>query len=97
MYIYDVRVQEETQNIDVLTVDGLTINVQISLRFQLFRDRLPALHQEIGPNYREKVVLPIMCPTPRLRSKNPSIHTGPAASTKNRKCCAYSWPCARRP
>ena len=60
MYIYDVRVQEETQNIDVLTVDGLTINVQISLRFQLFRDRLPALHQEIGPNYREKVVLPIM-------------------------------------
>ena len=60
MYIYDVRVQEETQNIDVLTVDGLTINVQISLRFQLFRDRLPELHQEIGPNYREKVVLPIM-------------------------------------
>ena len=60
MYIYDVRVQEETQNIDVLTVDGLTINVQISLRFQLIRDRLPALHQQIGPRYRDKVVLPIM-------------------------------------
>ena len=60
MYIYDVRVQEETQNIDVLTVDGLTINVQISLRFQIIRDRLPAMHQEIGPRYREKVVLPIM-------------------------------------
>lgn len=59
MYIYDVRVQEETQNIDVLTVDGLTINVQISLRFQIIRDRLPALHQEIGPR-RDKVVLPIM-------------------------------------
>ena len=60
MYIYDVRVQEETQNIDVLTVDGLTINVQISLRFQIIRDRLPSLHQEIGPRYRDKVVLPIM-------------------------------------
>ena len=60
MYIYDVRVQEETQNIDVLTVDGLTINVQISLRFQIIRDRLPQLHQEIGPNYRDKVVIPIM-------------------------------------
>ena len=60
MYIYDVRVQEETQNIDVLTVDGLTINVQISLRFQLIRDRLPSLHQEIGPRYRDKVVIPIM-------------------------------------
>jgi len=53
-------VQEETQNIDVLTVDGLTINVQISLRFQIIRDRLPNLHQEIGPNYRDKVVIPIM-------------------------------------
>ena len=60
MYIYDVRVQEETLNIDVLTLDGLTINVQISLRFQIIRDRLPALHQEIGPRYRDKVVLPIM-------------------------------------
>lgn len=60
MYIYDVRVQEETQNIDVLTVDGLTINVQISLRFKIISDRLPALHQEIGPRYRDKVVLPIM-------------------------------------
>ena len=60
MYIYDVRVQEETQNIDVLTVDGLTINVQISLRFQIIRDRLPNLHQEIGPNYRDKGVIPIM-------------------------------------
>ena len=60
MYIYDVRVQEETQNIDVLTADGLTINVQISLRFQIIRDRLPVLHQEIGPRYRDKVVIPIM-------------------------------------
>jgi len=60
MYIYDMRVQEETQNIDVLTVDGLTINVEISLRFQIIRDRLPMLHQEIGPRYREKVVIPIM-------------------------------------
>ena len=60
MYIYDVRVQEETQNIDVLTVDGLTINVQISLRFKIISDRLPALHQEIGPRYRDKVLLPIM-------------------------------------
>lgn len=60
MYVYDVRVQEETQNIDVLTVDGLTINVQVSLRHQIIRDRLPTLHQNIGPNYRNKIVIPIM-------------------------------------
>ncbi|MFV0349545.1 MAG: prohibitin family protein [Halodesulfovibrio sp.] len=60
LYIYDVRIQEETQNIDVLTVDGLTINVQVSLRFQIIRDRLPKLHQDIGPNYRNKIIIPIM-------------------------------------
>jgi len=60
LYIYDVRIQEETQNIDVLTVDGLTINVQVSLRFQIIRDRLPTLHQDIGPNFRNKVIIPIM-------------------------------------
>lgn len=60
LYIYDVRIQEETQDIDVLTVDGLTINVQVSLRFQIIRDRLPTLHQDIGPNFRNKVIIPIM-------------------------------------
>lgn len=60
MYVYDVRVQEETQDIDVLTLDGLTIKVQVSLRSQIIRDNLPTLHQEIGPNYRAKVVIPIM-------------------------------------
>jgi len=60
MYIYDVRVQEETQSIDVLTVDGLTIKAQVSLRFQLVREALPTLHQEIGTSYRDKMILPIM-------------------------------------
>ena len=60
MAIYDVRLQEETQTINVLSLDGLTIKVQVSLRFQLIRNRLPYLHQGIGPNYREKIVFPIM-------------------------------------
>lgn len=60
LYVYDVRVQEETQDIDVLTRDGLTIKVQVSLRSQIIRDNLPILHQEIGPNYRSKLLIPIM-------------------------------------
>ncbi len=70
MYVYDVRVQEETQNIDVLTVDGLPINVQVSLRYQLIRDRLPTLHQNIGPNYRNKIVIPIMTSAVRQTISN---------------------------
>lgn len=70
LYVYDVRVQEETQNIDVLTVDGLPINVQVSLRYQLIRDRLPTLHQNIGPNYRNKIVIPIMTSAVRQTISN---------------------------
>lgn len=60
MYIYDVRIQEETQDINVLTLDGLTVSVQVSLRFQLIRDNLPQLHRNIGPEYERKIVTPIM-------------------------------------
>lgn len=60
LFIYDVRIQEETQDVDVLTVDGLTVKVEASLRYQLVPDRLPFLHQQIGPDYKRKVVLPIM-------------------------------------
>lgn len=70
MYVYDVRVQEETQNIDVLTVDGLPINVQVSLRYQLIRDRLPTLHQNIGPTFRTKIVIPIMTSAVRQTISN---------------------------
>lgn len=60
LFIYDVRIQEETQEVDVLTVDGLTVKVQASLRYQLMRDKLPVLHQQIGPEYKKKIILPIM-------------------------------------
>ena len=60
LFIYDVRIQEETRNVDVLTLDGLTVTVQVSLRYQIIRDRLPFLHQQIGPEYKQKIIQPIM-------------------------------------
>lgn len=60
LYVYDVRIQEETQEVEVLTLDGLTVKVHVSLRYQIIRDRLPVLHQQIGPEYKRKVILPIM-------------------------------------
>lgn len=60
LFIYDVRIQEETQVVNVLTLDGLTVTVQASLRYQIVRDRLPNLHQQIGPEYKKKIILPIM-------------------------------------
>ena len=58
MYVYNVRKQQFSDTIDVLTVDGLTIMVQYSVRYYLDKDTLPLLHQHVGPNYVNVVVRP---------------------------------------
>lgn len=60
LYVYDTRILEKTQDIDVLTLDGLAVTVQVSLRYQIVRDKLPVLHQQMGPDYIRKIILPIM-------------------------------------
>jgi regulator of protease activity HflC (stomatin/prohibitin superfamily) len=58
MYIYNVRKQEFTDTIDVLTVDGLTVGVRYSVRYFLDKDTLPLLHQRVGPDFVKVVVRP---------------------------------------
>lgn len=58
MYVYNVRKQQFTDTIDVLTVDGLTVHVKYTARYFLERDTLPLLHQRIGPDYVNVAVRP---------------------------------------
>lgn len=58
MYIYNVRKQQFTDTINVLTVDGLTVTVRYSVRYFLEKDTLPLLHQRVGPDYVNVVVRP---------------------------------------
>jgi len=58
MYIYNVRKQQFTDSINVLTVDGLTVGVKYSVRYYLEKDTLPLLHQRVGPDYVNVVVKP---------------------------------------
>ena len=58
MYVYNVRRQQFTDTIDVLTVDGLTVKVRYSVRYYLNKDTLPLLHQRVGPDYVDVVVRP---------------------------------------
>lgn len=58
MFIYNVRKQQFTDTIDVLTVDGLTVTVKYSVRYYLEKDTLPLLHQRVGPNFLAVVVRP---------------------------------------
>jgi len=58
MYVYNVRKQQFTDSINVLTVDGLTVGVKYSVRYYLEKDTLPLLHQRVGPDYVNVVVRP---------------------------------------
>lgn len=60
MVIYEVRQQEMTEKMAVLSSNGLEINVELSAWYQPILTELPKLHQEKGPDYLNRVVRPSM-------------------------------------
>lgn len=56
MIIYDIREQIREESMDVLSSDGLPITIDVSVRFRPQSDKIGFLHNEIGPNYGEKIV-----------------------------------------
>lgn len=58
MYLYDCRVQEKIETVNVLSFNGLTIQVAVSYRFRPIRNELPLLHRDIGPEYDRIIVTP---------------------------------------
>lgn len=57
MTVYDMRVQLANRELDVLTADGLHSTLDIAFRFKLDAHNLTILHEFIGPNYLDKVVV----------------------------------------
>jgi regulator of protease activity HflC (stomatin/prohibitin superfamily) len=58
LFIYNVRVQQETRPIEVLTNEGLTVKLDVSIRYHPELEMVGLLHQKVGPDYNEKVVIP---------------------------------------
>ncbi len=58
MYVYDVRIQEGFERMHVLSKNGLNISIDLSYRYQPITDKLGYLHDEIGMNYLEKIIIP---------------------------------------
>jgi regulator of protease activity HflC (stomatin/prohibitin superfamily) len=58
LYIYSLRVQQIPHEFDALSKNGLPIHFEISIRYQPIKESLPTLHQQIGPDYVERVVKP---------------------------------------
>lgn len=58
MHIYDTRIQQVSHDFDALSRSGLPIRFELSIRYRPQKHSLPRLHQDIGPDYVEKVVKP---------------------------------------
>src|SRR5512145_2835336 len=57
---YDTRVHEMKEQLVVLSSNGLTIRVDSSLRFRPKIEELFELQTEIGPDYDQKVIGPVV-------------------------------------
>jgi regulator of protease activity HflC (stomatin/prohibitin superfamily) len=58
MYSYETRIQTLRQEVDILSMNGLTIHVRVSVRYHIVYDEAGVLHRQVGPEYREKIIIP---------------------------------------
>ena len=58
MFIYDVRIGEHFEKMEVLSKNGLSIIVELSLRYRPVKGELGYLHDEIGKNYLDRIIIP---------------------------------------
>ncbi len=58
LYDYDTKVQVVLNDITVLTNKGLPIELKLAIRYHPEYDMLGLLHQRVGPDYVQKIVLP---------------------------------------
>lgn len=55
---YDVRVQEKLEQLEALSSNGLTIGMDVSIRWAPSAESLPELHTTYGTDYYRKLVQP---------------------------------------
>ena len=58
LHIYDVRIQETFEKMEVLSKNGLSIRIDLSFRYNPFQEKIGYLHDEIGRDYLERIIKP---------------------------------------
>lgn len=58
MHVYNVREQKVEEKMDVLDKNGLSISVDVSVRFNPIYDRIGYLHENFGTDYISTLVIP---------------------------------------
>lgn len=58
MIVYDVKEQQREETMDVLDKNGLSLNVDVSVRFNPIYDNIGTLHEVFGKSYIEQLIVP---------------------------------------
>ena len=58
MHIYDLRIQEQHEEMEVLASNGLEIQIDLSFRYRPDLPKLGYLHDQIGGNFADKIIIP---------------------------------------
>lgn len=58
IFVYNVKIQEDKSIMQVLSKNGLTIKAEISYRYNPVPSRIGYLHDEVGKNYLETIIIP---------------------------------------
>ncbi len=58
LHVYDVKINETFEKMEVLSQNGLSIKIDLSFRYNPIHNKIGYLHDEIGRNYVERIVKP---------------------------------------
>lgn len=58
LIVYDVKEQQREETMDVLDKNGLSINVDVSVRFNPIYDKIGTLHEVFGTRYIDQLIVP---------------------------------------
>ncbi|WP_236978505.1 prohibitin family protein [Membranihabitans maritimus] len=58
MFVYDVRIHEDNESMEVLSRNGLNIKLDLSFLYQPKSGKVASLHNEVGIDYAERVLKP---------------------------------------
>jgi regulator of protease activity HflC (stomatin/prohibitin superfamily) len=60
LYLYNLRLQSETEKYNAISADGVSVTVQLNIRYQLSYDSVAVLHKFIGPAYFKSLLSPVI-------------------------------------
>ena len=58
--IYDLRVQQRNEKLQVLAANGLSLSLDTTVRFHVAPKEVASLHREVGPSYYDIILGPVL-------------------------------------